>query len=126
MSTSLSTSPAFDALYATHARYVACIARRLSDDNPDDAADLAQEGWLAVLQVPEARWTEARYIRTVLFRAMLRWRATEAGLRCITPRETSRPMRPTQRQTTVDPLRFRAGVPQPQLGAPHIVREHVA
>lgn len=71
--------PAFDLLYQEHLRYVTRLARRFAPGDRDMAADLRQEAWLALLETPEERWSEPSYVRTVIFRAMARWRAREAA-----------------------------------------------
>jgi DNA-directed RNA polymerase specialized sigma24 family protein len=66
-------------------RDVTRVARRFAHGDSDAAADLAQEAWLAILRVPRRRLSEARYIRTVIFRAMSRWHAREAAQRGVHP-----------------------------------------
>ncbi|HXC24575.1 MAG TPA: sigma factor [Gemmatimonadaceae bacterium] len=108
---------AFDILYTTHLKYVTRLARRLAHRDSDVASDLAQEAWLAVLQTPEDRWTEARYIRTVIFRTMLRWRAREDAQRVITPVRTPSKTPQSTRGKRVNLLHLRRHLARPHLNA---------
>ncbi|HXC25047.1 MAG TPA: hypothetical protein VNU46_03965 [Gemmatimonadaceae bacterium] len=106
----------FDRLYNEYVAYITRLARRLAKADRDIAEDLMQEAWLALLLVPEDRWTEPRYLRSVIYYAMCRWLVRDARQRVIEPPEL--PPLPRRRQvddSTPKVLRFRRNVPRQQL-----------
>ena len=106
----------FDTLHKEHISYITRLARRFARGSREDAQDLAQEAWLALLQTPEERWTEKRYVHTVVFRVMHRWLLADKVQRVIAPanRELRRPQ-----QLAVHAygkgLRLRRNTPRPNI-----------
>jgi hypothetical protein len=106
----------FDILHAEYTPYITRLARRFAKGDRETANDLAQEAWLALLLIPEARWTQPRYVRTVAFRAMSRWLSQEAAQRLIVP--PGHPEHKTQQQYNhlqLRKIRLRRNVPRQQL-----------
>lgn len=106
----------FDLIHQEYTPYVKRLARRFARGDRDAAQDLEQEAWLALLLTPEQHWTEPRYVRAVIYRAMCRWLSSEAVQRGRTPatvRECHSRRRP--QQTAARTLRFRRNVPRHQL-----------
>jgi RNA polymerase sigma factor (sigma-70 family) len=65
-----------DPFMTTYKQYLPAVtrfARRLAKGDRDLADDLMQEGWVALLRLPEQRWSQESYVHTVLCRAMRRW-----------------------------------------------------
>jgi DNA-directed RNA polymerase specialized sigma24 family protein len=103
----------FNTIYQEHLPYVTTLAKKFSRGDLDLADDLAQEAWLAVIQIPEARWPDSQYVRVVLIRAMYRYITREHAARVITLE--SRPCKadPPRR----DVLQLRRNIPRPHIQA---------